>query len=405
MEELDLRISKVLVVGGGNASHVLVARCGHLGIPCDWLTTFEGEADKLKAALKASNGVIATDHQTGEKWFGRPERVSGDPADVVPGAKLIILTLPAFAQEPTLKRIGPHVSPDSSIGAIPGGAAIDVVMNNALGVEKVNACTLFGTRTLPWACRIEDYGKRVTVFGTKESDQIVVRPKGKKFMVAALQEIVGHKQKYILANNFLFLSFTMPWHPCFMYGMFKEWDGKTPFMQVPPFYRSISQFTAELLSHTSDEVMKLRNKITELYPSIDLSDVIHVKEWVRRAYGTSMPSTDPNDLRAMIAKNPTYGESLLFPMKKVKGGYVPDFTSRYLTEDVPYMLVVHKGLAEMVGVSMPKIDMLLKWCQKVMEKEYLVGGKLKGRDIGESRAPQRFGYHDFETFAKAMRYI
>ena len=92
-------------------------------------------------------------------------------------------------------------------------------------------------------------------------------------------------------------------------------------------------------------------------------------------------------------------------MKKVKGGYVPDFTSRYLTEDVPYMLVVHKGLAEMVGVSMPKIDMLLKWCQKVMEKEYLVGGGLKGRDIGESRAPQRFGYHDFETFAKAMRYI
>lgn len=405
MENLDLRNSRVLVVGGGNASHVFVARCGNLDIRCDWLTTLEGEADKLKAALSESKGVTAINTKTGEKWFGCPGKVSGDPAEVVPNAKLIIMTLPAFAQEPTLKLIGPYVDAGACIGGIPGGAALDVVIEESLGVEKARTCTLFGARTLPWACRIQKYGNRVTVLGTKKSDQIVIRPKVNKHVLAALQEIVGPKQKYIPADNFLFLSFTMPWHPIFMYGMFKDWDGRTPFKEVPAFYRSISSSTADLLSEASDEVMKLRDKIAESYPSINLSDVIHVKEWVIRAYGESMPNIDPNDLRAMIAENPTYDENLLFPMKKVEGGYVPDFTSRYLTEDVPYVLLVHRGLAEMIEMSMPKMEIILEWCQKVMEKEYLVDGKLRGKDIGESRAPQRFGYHDFETFSKAMGYL
>lgn len=38
-----------------------------------------------------------------------------------------------------------------------------------------------------------------------------------------------------------------------------------------------------------------------------------------------------------------------------------------------------------------KSDMVLEWCQQVAGKEYMVNGKLEGKDIGETRAPVNFG--------------
>ena len=63
------------------------------------------------------------------------------------------------------------------------------------------------------------------------------------------------------------------------------------------------------------------------------------------------------------------------------------------TKDIPYGLVVTRGVATMAGVATPTIDMLIEWAQKNMGKEYLVGGKLVGKDIQETSAPQAFGIH------------
>jgi hypothetical protein len=125
---------------------------------------------------------------------------------------------------------------------------------------------------------------------------------------------------------------------------------------------------------------------------------------MKSAYAASIKGTDLDDLHSMIAKNPAY-RGLLFPMKAVQGGYVPDYTSRYLTEDIPCVFLVYKGLAEMVGFQIPIIEMIIEWSQRVMGKEYIVNHRLSGRDLKESRAPQRFGFEDFAAFAKTMGYI
>ena len=75
------------------------------------------------------------------------------------------------------------------------------------------------------------------------------------------------------------------------------------------------------------------------------------------------------------------------------GGWVPDFTARYFTEDIPHGLVVTRGVAALLAVPTPAIDMLIEWAQKNMGKEYLVGGKLVGKDIQDTSAPQAFGIH------------
>lgn len=404
MENHNQKKGNVVIVGGGNAAHVFIARCGHLGIPCDWLTTLPDEARQLKEVTGNDSGVTAINTINGENWFGKPERISHNPAEIIPGADLIILTMPNFAQEPTLKIIGPYVKEGTSIGAIPGGAAFDVLIYEILGKDKARTCTFFGTRTLPWSCRIREYGKTVSILGFKDKDQIVVHPSTNTSVVDRIERIVGHNHKYEQVSNFLFLSFTMPWHPCFMYGMFGEWDGITPFKGQPEFYSSVSQKTADLISDTSDEIIGLRNEIAKHFPSINLEIVMHAKEWMKMAYGSSFRNSDLNDLRNMIAKNPAY-KGLLFPMKPVKGGYIPDFMSRYLTEDIPCIFLVYKGLAEMIGFQIPKTEMIIEWSQRVMGKEYMVNSRLLGRDLRETRAPQRFGFKDFEDFARTMSYI
>ena len=49
------------------------------------------------------------------------------------------------------------------------------------------------------------------------------------------------------------------------------------------------------------------------------------------------------------------------PMVKVCEGYVPDYNSRYFTEDFPYGIRYIWKLAHDNDVSCPNIDMVYKW--------------------------------------------
>ena len=51
-------------------------------------------------------------------------------------------------------------------------------------------------------------------------------------------------------------------------------------------------------------------------------------------------------------------------MKEVEGGFVPDFQSRYFTEDFPYGLALIHKLAHEKGVLTPTIDKVYEWGRK-----------------------------------------
>jgi hypothetical protein len=67
-----------------------------------------------------------------------------------------------------------------------------------------------------------------------------------------------------------------------------------------------------------------------------------------------------------------------------------------MTEDISFGLAVVKGIADIVGVPTPSIDKVLYWAQGILTKEYVVDGKLVGKDVGETRAPQRYGLNSLK---------
>ncbi|CAK0831285.1 unnamed protein product, partial [Prorocentrum cordatum] len=61
-------------------------------------------------------------------------------------------------------------------------------------------------------------------------------------------------------------------------------------------------------------------------------------------------------------------------------------------QDVPTGLCFTKGVAELLGVQTATIDVVLKWAQGKLGKEFLTdANKMAGKDIAETRAPQAYG--------------
>jgi opine dehydrogenase len=79
---------------------------------------------------------------------------------------------------------------------------------------------------------------------------------------------------------------------------------------------------------------------------------------------------------------------------------VPDFNSYYYTEDIPYGLAVIKGIAEVVGVSTPMADRIIRWGEKILGKQYMDGDRLAGPDAIELPIPRNFGITTVEELVR-----
>lgn len=101
------------------------------------------------------------------------------------------------------------------IGAMPCRGGFDWSVRHIFG-EKMKQIDVFGTVTLPWACRVEHWGDCVSVLGTKREMDMVVTPRESSDKVRSiLQEILGKYPRLHDDASVSFLSLSMLnfWHP------------------------------------------------------------------------------------------------------------------------------------------------------------------------------------------------
>lgn len=383
---------KITICGAGNAAQTLIAL-----LAADNQTEvavyapLAGEAVRLGHAMQPDGVCAIFPH--GRQLRGRAAVVTADAAEAGIGARLVLLALPAFAHEAVLRALAPHLPENVWIGALPARGGFDLLAQQVLGrLQENNARVLFGLQTLPWACRIREWGRTVDVLGAKAAVDVAVWPAARAGEVAATLSNLIHAPLAPIAN---FLALTLAnmgqiIHPGIMYGLFHRWDGASfPAGRIPLFYGGVDGATAALLATMSEEVLTVRDAIARTAPGLDLTSVVDVQTWLLDAYPDQV--ADKHTLQAAFNSNTAYA-GLRAPVEQVgDDAFTPAFHSRYLAEDVPYSLLVTRGIAELAGVATPTIDRVICWAQARLGREYLVAGRVAGRDIAASHAPQRFG--------------
>jgi hypothetical protein len=91
-------------------------------------------------------------------------------------------------------------------------------------------------------------------------------------------------------------------------------------------------------------------------------------------------------------------------VKTDDGKHMPNFNYRYMTEDLPMGQIVTRGVAELCGVATPNMDVVIKFGEKALGRSWLVDGKLAGKDVSNTRAPQAYGIHTIEELIKNQNY-
>ena len=350
----------------------------------------------------------------GPDVFGKPVLITEDPAKISEGGDVdvVIMALPSLFHQNYLEALKPYLKPGVVLGAMPGQAGFDLCARFCLGDDFCSASNLFSLETLPWACRIVEYGKVVEVLGTKKEIDVVIAPKqgltSVKPVQDLLQKIVGRLPIMKPSSNFLavtLMNINSVWHPTISYSYYHDKDPNKPMDEPPLFYQGATEYTGEMLDKCSDEVLEIKRVLKEKYPNMDMSALTHVRDWMIRSYGDDIG--DQSNLFRMLVTNKGY-RGLTHPTIETEIGgekkFLPNFQYRYFSEDLPCGLLVTRGIAELAGVETPNIDKVLIWAQKMMGKEYLVDGKLCGKDVASTRSPQRYGFKDLETFMAANHY-
>lgn len=391
-------MARITVCGAGNAAHTLIpllAADGHHAV-----TVFAPLADEAARwqRLLDDGGTVTLRFADGQQVVGQPDQVTADAGAAAAGADLVLLALPAFAHEAILRSMAPHLPSTSAVGALPARGGFDWL---ARAVLPTHQGPIFGLQTLPWACRIRQWGREVEVLGIKHEVDLAVTPGVLMQEVAReLEVLLGVTLRVI--SGFLALTLANTGqliHPGIMYGLFHAWNGQPIGEdQVPLFYGGTDRYTSGVLQGLSDDVQTVRASLQGLVPHVDLSSVEPLDAWLRRSYGGQIE--DASTLQSSLNTNTAYTglRAPVRPIEKSGQGMVePWFTHRYLSEDVPFGLLVTRGIAELAGVDMPVVDQVLAWAQQKLGKAYLVAGRVAGRDVTESRAPQRFGMRTLEA--------
>ena len=390
-----MNIDTITICGGGNAAHAMIPVIrNHFSGKINLFLPFGDEAHHFQKLIIDKKYLTATIGD--KKVYGRPDKVGKLAKAACKEADLILMPLPAFAHEQTLLQIAPFLKEEAIIGAIPARSGFEYAALKILKEHKKEKVKIFGMQTLPWACRVKEYAIRVDILGKKGSVGMAAFPHKitselASFFSRALDlkvEPLPNMLTLTLANVGQII------HPGIMYGLFKGKE-KISYQKetVPLFYQGVTEEIAKTLKAMSDEILRLTKRIKTLNNDVNLEHVMSLKDWLIYSYEDSI--SDKSTLQTCFNTNSAY-QGLRAPVKKVNDYFIPDFQVRYLTEDVPFGLIVIKSIAQLAEVETPVIDGIISTISQWIGKEYIRGDILAGKDIGDTRIPQNYGMTNLE---------
>ena len=290
---------RVCICGGGNLGHVVT---GFLAIHGDC------EVSLLTRHPERWQRQLTIRMPEGDTRQGEISVITCQPAEVIPTADIVLLCLPGFSIREELQLIRPFLQTGTAVGSIVSSTGFFFE-----ALELLPTTTpLFGFQRVPFIARTTAYGQAADLLGYKPSLNVAIEQTADKARLCSTLEQLFHTPTTLMQSYYeVSLTNSNPiLHPSRLYTMWKDWHEGIVYPVQPKFYE---EWTADAASLTR----KLRS------------------------------------IQAF--------KGILAPMKTVEGGFVPDFSSRYFTEDFPYGLRIIQQQARKHQIPVPTIDRVMAW--------------------------------------------
>lgn len=333
---------KICICGGGGLGHTCAGVLSNKeGVTVDMMTNRPEKWSNNFKVNTPDKGTI----------IGKLDRISSKPEDVIPDADIVFFCLPAFLVEETIVKIKPYLKPSTIVGAVFGCTGFFLFAHQHLP----SSAKLFALQRVPYVSRVVEYGKEANLLGYR--DKLIMAVENVEDRDGFRQIIeIGFGEPVELCDSFyeVTLSNSNPiLHTGRLYTMWKDWDGK-PYDRCSLFYKEWTLEASELEVEMDKEFFALLKKLNVSTKHI----------------ATLLEHYDATDAQGMTRKLQSIESlsTILSPMKQVEGGWIPDFKSRYFTEDFPFGLRNLYDLAIQKNINCPNINRVYEWGTGIIEK-------------------------------------
>lgn len=323
---------KICICGGGSLGHVCA---GVMASQEDVeLNILSGHPDRWQRTITVTD-------LDGKQFVAKINRISSKPEEVVTGQDIILLCLPGYLIEKTLRDINPFAG-KAAVGTVVSSTGFFFFAHDILGKDA----KLFGFQRVPFISRVAEYGKTANLLGYKS-------------ILAAVLENIEERESFrrdlerlfmtpvTLLSSFyeVALSNSNPiLHTGRLYSMFHGRENEV-FDHNILFYKEWTDEASQLLINMDAEFFHLLNKLN-----------VHSLPTLLDYY----ESTDAVSLTRKIQSIPAF-QTITSPMKQVEGGWKVDFESRYFTEDFPYGLRWIVDVSKQNGIRLYTLEEVYNW--------------------------------------------
>lgn len=327
---------KVCICGGGNLGHVVAGFLAAHG-DCE-VSLFTRHPERWQQQLEIST-------PEGEILKGRLGAISSNPSLVVSPADIVLLCLPGFSIREVLQQIKPLLQPHTAVGSIVSSTGF---FFEALAVLP-STTPLFGFQRVPFIARTSDYGRAADLLGYKPMLHVAIEQTAEQERLRAFIEQAFNTPTVLLKSHYeVSLTNSNPLlHPSRLYTLWRDWHEGVVYPAQGLFYEEWTDEASQLLITMDREFQQLLR-------------VLPVREGSIPTVLDYYESTDAPSLTRKLHSIQAF-KGILAPMKPVAGGFIPDFQSRYFTEDFPYGLRIIQQQAQQHQVNTPVINKVLAW--------------------------------------------
>ncbi len=341
---------KICICGGGNLGHVVA---GFIAAQQQY------EVRLLTRQPERWSPSLTVETPTGEPLTGHLSLITNEAREAIPGADIVLLCLPGFSIREVLCQIKDYVSPSMAVGSIVSSTGFFFEAMEVLPAD----IPLFGFQRVPFISRVIEYGHRARLMGYKDSLSIAIeRTKQREELRQTLSSLL--KTPILLLDHYyeVSLSNSNPLlHPSRLYDLWSDWHEGIVYPRIPLFYEEWTEEAAALYIAMDQELQSLMAQLPVKPGSIPT--VLDYYE-----------STDAPSLARKLRSIEAF-KGIPSPMKPVDGGFVPDFQSRYFTEDFPYGLAIVRRLMHEHNIPCPIIDKIFEWGKQLSTLNFQLSTK------------------------------